>query len=292
MILIGVAELLVLAAMAVAAVAVVRALWRPTRSGAGEPSCGACGYSATGLESFTCPECGNDLRRVGILTPHTLARRPSYAAGVVLFTGLWAFTGTLAAGAVGELVPELRRYQHSLVLSSPKSRAYGAAEVRTSGRAWGDGRPTMNVTVELLTEAGMTGPVGALWVEPRSGRYHFEDTDRRRFGADAGFGPDAVAAWLSAAGVKSDDPRVEAEARRIAGAVWRGARGSRIGFAGGGVSQSTSTGADPQFRSARVTETVTSERPPWPVAAFVLVWVLAWAGGLRYLWQMTRRPHA
>jgi hypothetical protein len=34
-----------------------------------EPSCGQCGYCVRGLESMTCPECGSDLRVVGIVTP-------------------------------------------------------------------------------------------------------------------------------------------------------------------------------------------------------------------------------
>ena len=33
------------------------------------PSCRACGYAVKGLPSFTCPECGSDLREVGIDTP-------------------------------------------------------------------------------------------------------------------------------------------------------------------------------------------------------------------------------
>lgn len=43
-----------------------------------EPSCRACGYPVKGLPSFTCPECGSDLREVGIDTPgarHELVRR-------------------------------------------------------------------------------------------------------------------------------------------------------------------------------------------------------------------------
>src|SRR5262245_27162203 len=34
-----------------------------------EPSCGSCGYCVRGLEGMICPECGSDLREVGILTP-------------------------------------------------------------------------------------------------------------------------------------------------------------------------------------------------------------------------------
>ncbi|MBT8484290.1 MAG: hypothetical protein HKO59_04405 [Phycisphaerales bacterium] len=36
------------------------------------PSCGQCKYAVAGLETLTCPECGADLREVGILTPGAL----------------------------------------------------------------------------------------------------------------------------------------------------------------------------------------------------------------------------
>jgi ribosomal protein L34E len=31
-----------------------------------KPVCGACGYAVAGLEALKCPECGSDLREVGI----------------------------------------------------------------------------------------------------------------------------------------------------------------------------------------------------------------------------------
>jgi hypothetical protein len=43
-----------------------RGFWGPKVT---EPSCRACGYAVRGLPSFTCPECGSDLRDVGIDTP-------------------------------------------------------------------------------------------------------------------------------------------------------------------------------------------------------------------------------
>jgi|GEM_PF-3506580 len=41
-----------------------------------ESVCGHCGYAVRGLDSFTCPECGSDLREVGIVAPSptTLSR--------------------------------------------------------------------------------------------------------------------------------------------------------------------------------------------------------------------------
>ena len=37
-----------------------------SRGGSGEMSCGGCGYAVRGLETINCPECGGDLRQVGI----------------------------------------------------------------------------------------------------------------------------------------------------------------------------------------------------------------------------------
>ena len=47
-----------------------RGFWGPKVT---EPSCRACGYAVRGLPSFTCPECGSDLREVGIDTPGAAA---------------------------------------------------------------------------------------------------------------------------------------------------------------------------------------------------------------------------
>ena len=51
-----------------------------------EPSCRACGYAVKGLPSFTCPECGSDLREVGIDTPgagQELLRRAKAAGALI-----------------------------------------------------------------------------------------------------------------------------------------------------------------------------------------------------------------
>jgi len=79
---------------------------RSKRRGPTAPSCGACGYAVAGLESLKCPECGADLREVGIVTPSTRAPSvlpvvflSSLALGFVLLIGatvlnraLWAAT--------------------------------------------------------------------------------------------------------------------------------------------------------------------------------------------------------
>ena len=55
---------------------------KPTeRKPAADPTCGKCGYIVKGLTTFTCPECGSDLREVGIISaaapPRSSGMNPS-----------------------------------------------------------------------------------------------------------------------------------------------------------------------------------------------------------------------
>jgi hypothetical protein len=63
------ASLLVLLVIAVLLGALISGIimWSTSGSGgSGEMSCGACGYPVRGLSQLNCPECGADLRMVGI----------------------------------------------------------------------------------------------------------------------------------------------------------------------------------------------------------------------------------
>ena len=48
------------------------------------PVCGQCGYGTRGLTGLACPECGADLREVGIVTPRARGQ-----VGPAKFIGLW-----------------------------------------------------------------------------------------------------------------------------------------------------------------------------------------------------------
>ena len=59
------------------------------RRGPTEPSCGNCGYLVHGLTTFTCPECGSDLREVGIVT-EGFTKRMGPAGRTVTWSALLA----------------------------------------------------------------------------------------------------------------------------------------------------------------------------------------------------------
>ena len=66
------------------------------RNDRGAAACGACGYITKALTTFNCPECGADLREVGI-TRHKHSHVPFFAAVsaglfiafVTIIAGLW-----------------------------------------------------------------------------------------------------------------------------------------------------------------------------------------------------------
>jgi class 3 adenylate cyclase len=66
-----------IAVLVVLALGVVGWLWWRRRGAQGEVGrCARCGYEVSGLPTFTCPECGSDLREVGIV------RRDAREAGI------------------------------------------------------------------------------------------------------------------------------------------------------------------------------------------------------------------
>ena len=77
------------------------------------PSCRACGYAVKGLPSFTCPECGSDLREVGIDTPGTgaeIVRRIKWFAIAVggMFVAMWRVLRLRLPVTTFEAVMEVR----------------------------------------------------------------------------------------------------------------------------------------------------------------------------------------
>lgn len=82
-----------------------------------EPSCRACGYAVRGLPSFTCPECGSDLREVGIDTP---------GAGAVFIRRVKDVGSAL--GEVGRAVGRV------LTLRPPVSSHVGTVDTRPDGK--------------------------------------------------------------------------------------------------------------------------------------------------------------
>ena len=78
--------------------------WKRRGPRVSEPSCGKCRYIVHGLEGHICPECGSDLREVGILQPGMVDPMPRWKRVLVWFLiapmptlGLFGILGPLLA---------------------------------------------------------------------------------------------------------------------------------------------------------------------------------------------------
>ncbi len=96
---VGLFSLLALVAVGVMRILTLRMRGTPAHGKpAGEPGCGRCGYPARGLPTFTCPECGSDLREVGIVRPSSDHRRKVLLVGLATLGAV-----VLAAGIINPM---------------------------------------------------------------------------------------------------------------------------------------------------------------------------------------------
>lgn len=217
-------------------------LWRRARhrrhhAGTADPACGHCGYLVKGLSTFTCPECGSDLREVGITRRPTVGpagarRSPRSGAAVFLQTVGWklAFTAGVVAGTAGiainyydDYLRPHTRFETQTIHGFPHSGAFTAVTVTFGRRETTRGNPRFShgppdvsqvrVTVEL-----QTGPDRFLFVrDVLAGTNTFlvdglERTTRAPLGQE-------FRDWMRDHGVNVNDPRVSAEVLTIANAI-------------------------------------------------------------------------
>jgi class 3 adenylate cyclase len=160
----------ILVGLTVMAVTILFLRRRRARVG-GESACGKCGYLVKGLTTFTCPECGSDLREVGILRgrqAHTRSRKPRWPLlrASALPVAIW-LVGCLIFIAIASFVirqylwPNLSVTTHKID-AYPKSRRFTAIRFYTK------------------TEAAAFGRTGAAKAPPRVryGRIEIQDGSR------------------------------------------------------------------------------------------------------------------
>jgi hypothetical protein len=165
---------------------------------ADEPTCGRCGYIVRGINGLICPECGGDLREVGIVAPGL--RKP---LGVPTRLAIWtavAAPPALVFGAVAAsyLAPwdVTSTRGRAIFIQSPTVRE--VIQVNQYGRQRVMGRPAHNhrVPPQQMT---LTLRNSQMTVHLASGTAHFRDANGRAMAGalDAAF----IATWLNANGV-------------------------------------------------------------------------------------------
>lgn len=267
------------------------------------PVCGRCGYSVLGLGSLTCPECGGDLRAVGIVTPRTPRRGLGFVASAVMLTIAVFVMAVPMTALLTSLLPPRFEFSRVYTLTGPASQAYAGVTARCGASGWGapsaSSPPPVALVLAARPPAGPgTGPAPATAATLAAGSpapLHFNTRDAR--GRSVLAPPDAILKWMRSAGIDTTDPRVAAEAVRIAAAVRDVGRTRRpasfisLGFGGGSMGRS-GTDSMGVFNSYADRDAWSVRPPAWGVPLIGGVWVALWLLGLRYLWLATRRVAA
>jgi class 3 adenylate cyclase len=193
-----------------------------------EPACGKCGYVVRGLPTFHCPECGSDLRAVGIVSATPRGPLGLIAAVVAsswkrlaLHTLLVAALTPAAFFAAHAFVLHHNVFQSSQAVLEPASKAFRADVATTSavrgvnGRlnAQTDTRPAQALVLSLGGPGQVPDPHTQLRVELLPWTYtvhHFNvgvaPTTRPR-----NFDRDALLRFFADHGIDTAPPQVRSD---------------------------------------------------------------------------------
>jgi len=215
------------------------------------PRCGQCHYIVRGITSLTCPECGSDLREVGIDVGR---RRPSGWGPVVLIAIVWGVLIAIIAQMMWESArrhaPRTADLSYKVMLQKPASGQYlqltieGSLQKPTSAEAY-------LLTDEVLPDVklvllGEQGKLGTLTIDLAADTCTYTTPSGAGSAPQSFFGPVTLQEWLSRCTGKSS-PQLQTEATEIAALLrsspnqHRGVLNIRNGSMSGGSSSSGTT---------------------------------------------------
>jgi class 3 adenylate cyclase len=215
--------------------------WKNRRAAraANEPSCGRCGYLVKGLTTFTCPECGSDLRDVGIVSHAppgvAAARRPRSRAAIffrvvgwklVLVAILVTVGAALAIDYYDDYLRPNTRFETQTIHGVPYSRGFTAVTATLTERVTTKGNPrytyrysTPDVSQLRVTVEIQKGPDRFLFVrDVLAGTNTYLTVDGIEHTTRAPLGQE-FRDWMRDHGVDVNNPAVSAEILSIANAV-------------------------------------------------------------------------
>ncbi len=264
---IAIIPLFLILAVVGAGVVVAILLFRRRRLGEQEPVCGKCGYLVKGLTTFTCPECGSDLREVGIVTSGM--RTPlSPLARAIIWTIVLPLPALLLSGLIVVLVPPIHKVTETRAYK-PSSGAYPEITLTSTGKGPQYGSvPVQRLTFQLKPNPGTASPAnaGELIVDPANLGYQYLRRDGQIVKEPSGLDADVILAWMATAGIQKDSA-----IQTQAGELLREASTFRFGTAGAPMSSLTCT---------RQSTSMQSSPPLWLTVALLTFWPAVWLLGL------------
>ncbi len=244
----------------------------------GEPVCGKCGYAVRGLPTFTCPECGSDLRAVGIVTEGHSSISPTMRGWllVLVWTLVLPIPAFLLTVLIVQAAPQLNSTTARQVLDKPASNAYQRIEL-VQNRVERDNVVISNdLTIALVAAQG--DPL-RLEVSPRALSYSYRCKSGEKVQADSGLDAEVILDWMAQASVDVTNEQVKSEAVELAAMV-QAASGSLV------------TDLPHEKFSSGSTSSFSDFGPPnWVGVTVAGFWLVLWLLGCWKFWKIgTRKP--
>ncbi len=268
------ASMLVLIALAAAVAFVVTAGVLLRRGAVAEPACGRCRYPVAGLPSFVCPECGSDLRTVGILTDQ-LRRRLPRRSRAGLWTLLIPVPALIISVALGELV-EIQAMTSRITLTNPKSGAYRKIEVLEIARGHRS-RPLLLEELSILVTRLDGGDPIRLDVDPKTLTHWYRDEGGDRIESTAPLDAAAVVNWMTTMGVSGTDEAIMLEVEEAVAMLKRDAAAMKARN-DGPVTHNFNAPGGLGVRGDYST-------PIWFIVGAAVLWLAVWLVGLRRIFR-------
>lgn len=246
------------------------------RSGpTGAPGCGACGYAVAGLETLRCPECGADLREVGIAAKRTRGLSPGSVTLVlcVLYTILLPVPLLMVVGAIGRSVP--RQYVNNYTLTlTPIDTERPEVEL-----VWAGSGTTANsydqVLISFRDEADRVVNRFALALPDQT--WEIEADDGSWVAGEGPFGVDPLAQWFAGEGL--DGEASDEYSTALVPMIRERIANPLQGLSFGGTA----------FHSAQQSSGSVTRQAGWLLPATVAGGGLIWIGGLLVIVWIVRR---
>lgn len=249
-----------LAALALICLWIWRRTWAKGKDG---PTCGRCGYDVRGLPSSICPECGSDLKVVGIVGPGTVR------AGVGLRALYWTLLmAMISPGVVWLGMRHGPAYRHEMAAYElvPRSGGYTRVAVQYFGDGVGTTAP-VDVVKCFFDPPNKITVILEVYRGGKTCRYQDQNWQR----VTRPFDESAVLEAMRTGAVDTSSNQVKAEAAELYEMLRGIADGSRR------------TVAPASFAAAGMRR---SEMPAWMRWAYLGLCVVVWRAGW---WWIARR---
>jgi len=281
------------------------------RNGVGLPCCGRCGYTVRGISKLVCPECGADLREVGINMPGQGGSAlfgclipVAYSIVIFIFASLIAgvlsnFLPTysnenievylspgsdqydqVSVGLDATFVNSSGSYNPGLSLSSSSftsSSGQRSATISITGASKNQKLTDLYLKVDPKTISSTASMQQSFNIDPITRVATWNDSAGKSFNSAAAFASQDVLAFLGSAGADITRSDVQLEAQELHALLDGLANGMNQfqlnQFSGGGSSSSS----------------MSMSGPTWYFPTYFLIWFVIWIVGLVLIARKVRK---